>query len=120
MDLARQMNATAAHVVREVDEFALAGLTAVPSRLVNVPRVAQSPASFECRVTEIIQLKGADGRGAEAWVTFGEVVAVHIDKAFITDGVYDTALARPIARAGRRGDYFKMTPETMFEMIRPD
>jgi hypothetical protein len=53
-------------------------------------------------------------------VTFGEVVAVHIDKAFIRDGVYDTALARPIARAGRRGDYFEMTPETMFEMVRPD
>jgi hypothetical protein len=40
-------------------------------------------------------------------------------RAFIRDGVYDTALARPIARAGRRGDYFEMTPETMFEMVRP-
>src|SRR6202008_2886316 len=100
MALAKQMNATAAHVGRDVDEFTIAGLTAAPSRLVNVPRVAESPASFECRLTEMIQLKGADGRDAEAWVTFGEVVAVHIDKAFIRDGVYDTALARPIARAG--------------------
>jgi hypothetical protein len=50
----------------------------------------------------------------------GEVVAVYIDKAMIRDGVYQTALARPIARAGRRGDYFVMTPETMFEMGRPD
>jgi len=119
-DLARPMNATAAHVAREIDEFTIAGLTAAPSRLVNVPRVAESPASFECKVTEIIQLKGADGRDAEAWLTLGEVVAVHIDKAFIRDGVYETALARPIARAGRRGDYFEMTPETMFEMVRPD
>src|SRR5215475_2522196 len=119
-DLARKMNATAAHVARDVDEFTIAGLEAVPSRLVNVPRVAESPASFECKVTDIIRLKGADGRDAEAWLTFGEVVAVHIDKSFIRDGVYDTALARPIARAGRRGDYFQMTPETMFEMPRPD
>jgi flavin reductase (DIM6/NTAB) family NADH-FMN oxidoreductase RutF len=120
IDLARQMNATAAHVAREIDEFTIAGLTAAPSRLVNVPRVAESPASFECKVTEIIQLKGVDGREAEAWLTFGEVVAVHIDKAFIRDGIYETALARPIARAGRRGDYFQMTPETLFEMMRPD
>ncbi|MFB9262692.1 flavin reductase family protein [Bradyrhizobium erythrophlei] len=120
MDLARQMNATAVHVGREVDEFAIAGLTRAPSRFVNVPRVAESPVSFECRLTEIIQLKGATGEQAEAWLTLGEVVAVHIDKAFIRDGVYLTELARPIARAGRRGDYFEMTPETMFEMVRPD
>ena len=34
----------------------------------------------------------------------GEVVAVHIDKAMIKDGVYQTGLARPIVRAGRRVD----------------
>jgi len=120
MDLARQMNATAVHVGREVDEFAIAGLTQAPSRFVNVPRVAESPVSFECRVTDIIQLKGTTGSPAEAWLTLGEVVAVHIDKAFIKDGVYLTELARPIGRAGRRGDYFEMTPGTMFEMVRPD
>ncbi len=27
---------------------------------------------------------------ADAWVTFGEVVAVHIDKSLIKDGVYQT------------------------------
>lgn len=120
IDLAGQMNATALHVARDVDEFAVAGLTAVPSRFVQVPRVAESPVSFECKLIEIIQLKGADGQKAEAWLTLGEIVAVHIDKAFIRDGVYHTELARPIARAGRRGDYFEMTPDTMFEMMRPD
>ncbi|MBH5385011.1 flavin reductase family protein [Bradyrhizobium diversitatis] len=120
MDLARQMNATAAHVAREVDEFAIAGVAAVPSKLIDAPRVAKSPASFECKLTEIIHLKNANQQRADAWLTLGEVVAVHIDKAFIRDGVYETALARPIARAGRRGDYFEMTPETMFEMVRPD
>ena len=120
MDLARQMNATAAHVARDVDEFAIAGLTAAPSRLVNVPRVGESPVSFECRLSQIIQLQGADGKKAEAWLTLGEVVAVHIDKAFIKDGVCQTALTHPILRAGRRGDYFEIRPENMFEMLRPD
>ena len=120
MDLAKQMNATAAHVAPEVDEFEIAGLTAVPCKLVNVPRVAESPVAFECRLADIIQLKGADGRKAAAWLTLGEVVAVHIDKTLIKDGVYHTASARPIVRAGRLGDYFEIKPENMFEMVRPD
>ena len=120
MDLARQMNATAAHVARDVNEFEIAGLTQAPCRLVNVPRVAESPVSFECKLTQIIQLQGANGEKAQAWLTLGEVVGIHLDRALVKDGVYQTQLARPIARAGRKGDYFVMTPETMFEMVRPD
>jgi flavin reductase (DIM6/NTAB) family NADH-FMN oxidoreductase RutF len=119
MDLAQQMNATSASVPHEVDEFTIAGLTPVPCRLVKVPRVGESPVSFECKLTQIIQLQGADGRKVEGWLTLGEVVAVHIDKTLIKDGVYQTALARPIVRAGRRGDYFEIRPEAMFEMPRP-
>jgi flavin reductase (DIM6/NTAB) family NADH-FMN oxidoreductase RutF len=120
MDLAKQMNATAAHVAHDVNEFKVAGLTAAPSRIVDVPRVAESPVSFECKLTQIIQLQDAAGNKANAWLTLGEVVAVHIDKTMIKDGVYQTGLARPIVRAGRRGDYFEIKPENMFEMIRPD
>jgi len=120
MDLAKQMNATAAHVAHDVSEFKIAGLTAAPSRIINVPRVAESPVSFECKLTQIMQLQGADGNKAEAWLTLGEVVAVHIDKAMIKDGVYQTALARPIVRAGRRGDYFEIRSDAMFKMVRPD
>ena len=120
MDLAKHMNATAAHVAPDVSEFQIAGLTAAPSKLVNVPRVAESPVAFECKLTEIIQLKHKEGESVKAWLTMGEVVAVHIDKAMIQDGVYITALAKPIVRAGRRGDYFTVKPEDMFEMVRPD
>jgi len=119
-DLAKHMNATAAHVAKDVNEFSIAGLTAAPSKLVNVPRVAESPVSFECKVSQVIQLQRADGEKADAWLTLGEVVAAHIDKSMIVDGVYQTALARPIVRAGRRGDYFEIRPEAMFEMPRPD
>jgi flavin reductase (DIM6/NTAB) family NADH-FMN oxidoreductase RutF len=120
MDLAKQMNATAAHVAPDVSEFVLAGLTEAPSKIVNVPRVAESPVSFECKLTQIIQLQGADGKKVNGWLTLGEVVAVHIDKSLIKDGVYQTALARPIVRAGRKGDYFEIKPDAMFEMVRPD
>ena len=114
------MNATAAHVAHEVSEFAVAGLTPAPCKIVNAPRVAESPVSFECKVAQIVQLQGADGVKANAWLTLGEVVAVHIDKAMIKDAVYQTALARPIVRAGRKGDYFVIPQDAMFEMAQPD
>src|SRR6202035_3107331 len=104
----------------EVSEFSIAGLTEAPCKLVNVPRVAESPVSFECKVSQIVQLQGADGRKAQAWLTLGEVVAVHIDQAMIRGGAYQTALARPIVRAGRRSDYFEIRQDAMFEMTRPD
>ena len=119
-DLAQHMNATAAHVAHDVNEFTIAGLTTVPGRIVNVPRVAESPVAFECKLTQIIRLQGADGKEAQAWLTLGEVVAVHIDKAMIRDGVYQTGLAHPIVRAGRKGDYFEIKDDDMFEMVRPD
>ncbi|MCD0423995.1 MAG: flavin reductase family protein [Rhodopseudomonas sp.] len=119
MDLAQAMNATSASVPHEVDEFALGHLTKLKSDLVKPPRVAESPVSFECKLSEIVRLKGADGVEVDAWLTIGEVVMVHIDKRLIEDGVYQTAAARPIVRAGRRGDYFEIRPDAMFEMVRP-
>jgi flavin reductase (DIM6/NTAB) family NADH-FMN oxidoreductase RutF len=118
-DIAQQMNMTSASVPHETDEFVLAGLTKAPSRLVSVPRVAESPVSFECKRTQMLQLEGADGRKADAWMVFGEVVAVHIDNRLIRDGVYQTAEAYPILRAGRGGDYVQVRPDMMFEMPRP-
>ncbi len=117
--LAEKMNATSATVPPEVDEFALAGLTPAPSRLIGAPRVAESPVSFECRRTDILQLKAADGTFAPAWLVLGEVVAVHIDKALLRDGVYDTAAAEHLARAGGLGDYFWIGAGTSMQMKRP-
>ena len=119
MDLAQQMNATAAHVARDVNEFAVAGLTAVPGKRVNVPRVGESPVAFECKLTQIIQLQGADGVQVDTWLTLGEVLGIHIDPALLKEGVYDTAAAQPILRGGGPGDYFGIGPEQLFRMRRP-
>ena len=117
--LAEQMNATSATVPHEVDEFELAGLTPAPSRKVKAPRVLESPVNFECRVSQILQLQAADGAKIDSWVVFGEVVAVHIEKDLITDGVYQSAAAHPITRLGRMGDYAELRADAMFEMKRP-
>ncbi|MEW6643902.1 MAG: flavin reductase family protein [Pseudomonadota bacterium] len=119
-DLAAQMNVTSAQVPSDVDEFALAGLTPVPGRFVNVPRVGESRAAMECKVLQVIQLQDKEGNKVKSWLTLGEVVAVYIDRTLLRDGVYQTAEAHPILRAGRLGDYAEITPDIMFEMMRPD
>lgn len=118
--IAQHMNKTAAHVPPDVNEFDISGLTQAPSRFVKPPRVAESYASFECKVTQIVQLETKEHTQVPAWVVFGEVVAVYIEKSVIKDGVYQTADAHPILRAGRMGDYAEIRPDMMFEMIRPD
>ncbi|WP_371764589.1 flavin reductase family protein [Massilia sp.] len=117
--LADRMNASCAMVPPDVDEFALAGLTPVPSRLVDVPRVAESPVSFECKLTQLVRLQDADGQPAPSWLVLGEVVGVHIDRALLKDGVYDTAHAGHILRGGGPADYFEVGPEQLFRMFRP-
>ncbi|NRR33569.1 flavin reductase family protein [Oxalobacteraceae bacterium] len=117
--LAEAMNASSAMVASQVDEFALAGLTPQASRIVAVPRVAESPVAFECRRTQIIQLHTAGGADVSTWLILGEVVGVHIAPELLKEGVYDTAAARPILRGGGPADYFEISAENGFKMFRP-
>ncbi len=117
--LAQAMNMSCAAVGPEVDEFALAGLTPEASTSVGAPRVGESPVSFECKLTQMFRLKTKEGRDVESWMMFGEVVAVHIDKALLKDGIYQTAAAQTVLRGGGAGDYFSIGPEQKFVMMRP-
>lgn len=117
--LAQAMNQTCAPVPPEVSEFELAGLTPVASRVISVPRVQESPVSFECRRTQIVQLQGASGEKVATWLVLGEVVAVHVAESLIKDGVYDTAAAQPVVRGGGPADYFTIGPQQLFRMFRP-
>jgi flavin reductase (DIM6/NTAB) family NADH-FMN oxidoreductase RutF len=116
--LAEQMNATSAAVGHGVDEFVLAGLKAAASRLVKPARVAASPVSFECRLTEMLPIRDLEGRATKNTLVLGQVIAVHIDTEYLTsDGLFDMVKARPIARCGYRGDYAEV--DHLFEMFRP-
>ena len=117
--LAEQMNQSCAAVAPHVNEFELAGLTAQPSRIVSVPRVKETPVAFECKVTQIIQLQRADKQVVPSWLIMGEVVAVHIAKRLLKEGIYDTAAGEPILRGGGPADYFQLGAESLFKMYRP-
>jgi len=118
-NLGDAMNATAANVAADVDEFALAGLETLASLHVKPPRVAASRAQFECKVTQIVRLETKEGRELDQWLVLGEAVAIHIDPAMLDDGVYQTARGEPILRGGGPADYFTITEESLFKMRRP-
>jgi len=117
--LAAAMNQSSAAVAPEVDEFTLSGLTPAASRQIAVPRVLESPVSFECKLTQIIQLQAADQSLIPSWLILGEVVAVHIDRTLLKDGIYDTAAAEPVLRGGGAADYFRIDAGGLFRMYRP-
>ncbi|MGA8845367.1 MAG: flavin reductase family protein [Nocardioides sp.] len=114
-DLAEAMNQTA--TMDRVDEWDRSGLEPAASVVVKPQRVAAAPVSFECVVTQVVRLTDRDGDEVNAWMTFGEVVGVHIDEAFLVDGIYDTALARPIMRGGGPSAYYEVGER--FDLGRP-
>jgi flavin reductase (DIM6/NTAB) family NADH-FMN oxidoreductase RutF len=115
-ELRDPMNASAASLPRGQSEFAHARLDTAASRLVKPPRVAASPAAFECRVTEMVRLKDLDGRDTGRRLVLGRVIGVHIDERFVKDGRVDSAAMRPIARGGY--DEYAVV-ERVFSMPRP-
>lgn len=118
--LAVAMNETSASIPRHEDEFARAGLTPAASRIISAPRVAESPVNFECRLSQCIQLTSAEGLAVESWLVLGEVVAVHIDEFLLEDGIYQTAKAQPILRAGGPSAYYGIDESLRFDLVRPD
>lgn len=119
-ELAEAMNETSASLPLGEDEFAFAGLTKADSTLVKVPRVAESPVNFECRLSQCIQLTAADGTAIDSWLVLGEVVGVHIAQSLLEEGIYQTAKANPVLRAGGPSAYYSISDEHRFDLVRPD
>lgn len=119
-DLRFEMNTTSAAVPYGVDEFPLAGLTAVASRLVRPPRVKEAPAAFECRLWKTLDLPpAAPGQRSNYTMVIGHVVGIYIDDRYVKDGLVDTGAMRPIARLGYM-DYGVVNPENVFTINRPE
>lgn len=99
-----------------VDEFDKAGVTKAACLEAPGPRVAESPAQFECRYLQTTRLKGNSAHG---WVdvVFGEVRQIHVqDTVILASGKLDIATIRPLARLGYH-DYTSVTE--VFEMRIP-
>lgn len=114
--LAERMNATS--TTDDVDEFEAAGLEAAASREIDAPRVAAAPVTFECRVTQVIELQTATGEASGSWFTAARWSACTSTRTCWWTAS-TTARAQPIMRAGGPTAYFGIDTSNWFDMRRP-
>jgi flavin reductase (DIM6/NTAB) family NADH-FMN oxidoreductase RutF len=93
-DALHRMNATSARFARGTDEFLQAGVEKAECVAIDCPRVADSPATLECRVVKLVELLGPER------MVLGEVVGVHIRDDCLVEGRLDYARFAPAARLG--------------------
>ena len=111
--MAEAMNVCAVDFPPGEDELAAAGLTAVASAKVGAPRIAEAPASLECRQHAVFEI-APNGRS----ILVGEVVHLHVrDDAFAdADRLYlDPGRLDIVGRLGGTG-YVRTTDR--FDMKR--
>jgi len=106
------MNVTSATLPHGEDEFARAGIDKAQCERIACARVANAPASLECKLTQIVQLPGEAN-----FAVFGEVVGVHMRDDCVVDGRFDVTRFQPLSRLGYR-DYTVV--RDVFELKRPD
>jgi len=87
--VANGMHISSSEYPEEVSEFDAAGFTAAPCRIVSQPRIAEAPASFECRLFQRIEV------GPVRDIVLGEVLHLHV-----RDGLID-----PVTRRVSETDY---------------
>lgn len=106
------MNASSASLEHSVDEFSHAGVEKAQCDVIECARVANAPASLECRMTQVLEIEGISN-----FVVLGEVVGIHMRDDCIVEGRFDVSQYQPLSRLGYR-DYTVV--RDMFELVRPD
>ena len=105
------MNVSSGPYPKETDEFDLADIERVECTTIACSRVANAPASLECKLTRVVELPG------EANITvFGEVTGVHMRDDCLADGMFDVTKFQPLARLGYK-DYTSV--KDVFSLTRP-
>jgi len=103
-DLAEAVNQASGDWPFDTDEFALTGLTPLPSVKVAPPRVAEAAFSLECRTHQVVPLGAAP---TDTHLVIGEVVWFHVREDVLEPGLDPTAplvdatRLKPIARLGK-------------------
>ncbi|UCG26532.1 MAG: flavin reductase family protein [Chloroflexota bacterium] len=92
---AEAMNRTATDLPPSESEFEWAGVTPAASETIAVPRVAEAPVAFECRLQRIVTISEEPGGGS---AVFGEVQCIHIRDDIYVDGYVSLEALQPIGR----------------------
>lgn len=112
-DLAERANACSGEFAPDVDEWEVAGVRPAPSVDVRPPWVAESPAAFECRLRQIVDLGEAEPANG---LVIGSITRIHV-----RDGVLDGTAPRADALrlVGRMGKTEWCTTRERFLLPRP-
>ena len=115
-DLVQQASLASTEYDKGVNEFIKSGLTQAPSVMVKPPRVAEAPASFECKVLQIMPLGKEKGAGN---LIICEVLLAHCKEEFFdNDGKIDPHKIDLVARMGE--DYYcRASGGAIFEVEKP-
>ena len=108
----QQMSDSSATLPAGISEFEAAGIASAECDTINCPRVADAPASLECRMTQVQRLAGQAN-----WLVLGVVTGVHLRDDCIREGRFDLSRDGWLARMGYR-DYVAV--HETFELERPE
>lgn len=120
--LAEAMNLTATDFPHGMDEAQTLGLRLAPGRQVQVPHVADAPATLECRKVQTVLI----GRTR---IILGEVLGLWLREDAVQDAenhYVDTAALDLVGRMGGRGTYthtrdtFELTRQTYAQWLEKD
>ena len=78
----------------------------------DIPRIAKSPASLECKLFKILKLPGLKNN-----MIIGRVIGIHINDKILKNGIFDVLAYNPVARMGYK-DYTIV--KDSFELERPE
>jgi flavin reductase (DIM6/NTAB) family NADH-FMN oxidoreductase RutF len=115
-EMVQQVSLASCEYARGVDEFVKSGLTKVSAQQVRPPLVAESPASFECRVLEVKTLGNGGGAGQ---LVIAEVLCIHVKESLLDPEV--RVDARKLDLVARLGDnwYARIQVDSLFEVEKP-
>ena len=113
------MNATAATIGADEDEFEHVGLTAVTAETSDAPMVGEATANFECTMTEMIPVGTATkDQAGLGMLIIGEASRIHIAERVVSDDLHIDQ--RELRAVGRHvGNNYVRTADSLFEIERP-
>ncbi|MGC1515448.1 MAG: flavin reductase family protein [Maribacter sp.] len=114
--MVEQMSLASTAYDKGVNEFTKSGFTEVASERIRPPRVAEAPVSFECTVTQVIELAETPGAGN---LILAKIELMHIHTDFLdADGNLDTQKLDLVGRMGGSW-YTRSSGDSLFEIPKP-
>ncbi|UII77008.1 flavin reductase family protein [Flagellimonas sp. HMM57] len=114
--IVEQMSLSSTAYKKGVNEFIKSGLTEIPSEKVRPPRVAEAPVSFECTVSQVIELAETPGAGN---LILAKVELIHINEKHLDElGKLDPLKLDLVGRMGGSW-YTRASGDSLFEIPKP-